>query len=298
MIIQASDSALPHMFLRGFRAPVGQTVSHVPGDPGTPDDDTTTFEEVGTFVARSKLSVAGATLPPGDVATEDKPYANAPASGPFRHESDISVWKPAPDVVVVDALASISLLATDPAIGPLLGAPFTTAQAEDIDAALVAAPFGSVAIDQGAGFGPTVPLNFGWLSRGVLPRLALAGQALTNDPWQLNKFKADQFKLPSGYDNLFLNGRPLAGQQPFATGDRLRFTDTTPVGPDVVTVVIIPAAPVLAVTEGGAPLDPPLTLSPLADTVVLDRGAQEVLILWRATFPWDPRFETATLEVS
>jgi hypothetical protein len=55
---------------------------------------------------------------------------------------------------------------------------------------------------------------------------------------------------------------------------------------------------VLAVTRDGAPLDPPLTLSPLADTVVIDRGAQQVLILWRATFPWDARYETATLEVS
>ncbi|SNR51207.1 hypothetical protein EYF88_10860 [Paracoccus sediminis] len=63
------------------------------------------------------------------------------------------------------------------------------------------------------------------------------------------------------------------------------------------TTVTIPAAPVLAVTQDGAPLDPPLTLTPLADTVVMDRGAREFLILWRATFPWDARFETATLEV-
>lgn len=298
MIIQAADSALPHMFLRGFRAPVGQKVAHVPGDPADPADDTTTFEEVGTFVARSKLSFAGAAIAPGEVATEDLPYDGAPAAGPFRYESDIPVWKPSPDVVAVDAITSIASVVNDPSIAPLPPPPYSDALAADIDVVLVAAPFGTVEIDRGSGFGPASALNFGWLSRGVAPRLALAGDAATNDPWQLNAFKADQFKLPAGYDNVFQNGRPLAGEQGFAPGDRLRFTDTTPVGPDVVTTVTIPGAPVLAVTRDGAPLDPPLTLSPLADTVVIDRGAQQVLILWRATFPWDARYETATLEVS
>lgn len=297
MIIQAADNALPHLFLRGFRAPVGQKAAHVQGDPANPADDTTTFEEVGTFVARSRLSFAGVAVDPGDVATEDKPYDGAPAAGPFRYESDIPVWKPAPDVVVVDAITAIDAVVNDPAIAPLPPPPYSDALAADIDTVLVAAPFGTVEIDRGAGFGPVLGLNFGWLSRGTAPRLALAGDAATNDPWQLNTFKADQFKLPAGYDNGFQNGRPLAGQQAFARGDRLRFTDTTPAGPDVVTTVTIPAAPVLAVTQDGAPLDPPLTLTPLADTVVMDRGAREFLILWRATFPWDARIETATLEV-
>ncbi len=298
MIIQAADFALPHMFLRGFRAPVGQKVAHVPGDPADPADDTTTFEEVGTFVARARLSFGGAAMDPGEVSTEDKPYDGAPAGGPFRYEFDIPVWKPAPDVVVVDAITSIPAVVNDPAIAPLPPPPYSAALAADIDAVLVAAPFGTVEIDRGAGFGAALALNFGWLSRGVAPRLGLAGDAVTNDPWQLNKFKADQFKLPGGYDNAFQNGRPLAGQQGFAPGDRLRFTDTTPIGPDVVTVVTVPDAPALAVTLDGAPLDPPLALTPRADTVVMDRGTQEVLILWRATFPWDARYETATLEVS
>jgi hypothetical protein len=55
---------------------------------------------------------------------------------------------------------------------------------------------------------------------------------------------------------------------------------------------------VLTVTQGGAPLDPTLTLEPLVDTVVLDRGAAEVLLLWRVTFPWEARFEDATLEIA
>ncbi|MDQ7777217.1 hypothetical protein [Paracoccus aminovorans] len=298
MIIEAAETALPHLFLRGFRAPVGQKVAHVPGDPADPADDATTFQEVGAFVARARLSFAGAALDPGEVATEDQPYDGAPAAGPFRHEADIPVWKPDPDVVVVDAITAIAAVVNDPALAPLPPPPWGDALAAEIDAVLVAAPFGTVEIDRGAGFGPAAALNFGWLPRGTPPRLALAGDAATNDPWQLNKFKADQFKLPAGYDNAFLNGRPLAGQQAFAPGDRLRFTDTTPAGPDVVTIVTIPAAPVLAVTQDGAALDPPLLLSPRADTVVMDRGAQEFLILWRATFPWDARYETATLEVS
>lgn len=300
MIIEASETALPHLFLRGFRAPVGQAggVAHVPGDPADPADDTTTVEEVGTFIARSRLSFAGAVLVPGDVATEDMPHAGAPPSGPFRYESDIAVWKPAPDVVVVDAITAIASVVNHPAIAPLPPPPYTAQKAADIDAVLVAAPFGTVEIDRGAGYGPASALNFGWLSRGVPPRLALAGDAATNDPWQLKKFSADRFKLPSGYENRFLNGRPLVAEPGFAPGQRLRFTDTTPAGPDVVTVLTIPDAPVLAVTQGGAPLDPPLTLAPLADTVVMDRGARQFLILWRATFPWDARYETATLEVS
>lgn len=297
MIIQAADSALSHMFLRGFRAPVGHKVAHLQGDPADPADDRTTFEEVGTFVARSRLSFAGAALDSGDVATEDKPYDGAPAAGPFRYESDIPVWKPAPDVVVVDAITSIASVVNDPAIAPLPPPPYSEALAADIGAVLVAASFGTVEIDRGTGFGPALALNFGWLSRGVAPRLALAGDAVTDEPWQLKKFKAEQFKLPAGYDNGFHNGRPLAGQGGFAPGDRLRFTDTTPPGSDVVTVVTIPEAPVLAVTQDGAPLDPPLTLTPLVDTVVMDRGAQTFLILWRATFPWEARYETATLEV-
>ena len=45
------------------------------------------------------------------------------------------------------------------------------------------------------------------------------------------------------------------------------------------------------------PLDPPLTLTPRVDTVVMDRRPATFTFIWRATFLWEPRFETATLEV-
>ena len=298
MIIQAPETALPHMFLRGFRAPVGSPVQHLPGNPADPSDDNVTFEEVGTFVARTKLTTAGMVIDPGDIATADLAYDNMPASGPFRYESDIPVWKPAPDVIVVDAIGNIATVVNDPTIAPLPAPPYDLALAAAIDGVLIAKPFGNVAINRGTGFGIGLPLNFGWLPRGAGARLALAGDANTTDPWELKKFDGARFKLPSGYDNGFQNGRPLGGEAGFAPGQQLRFTDTTPAGPDVVTLLTIPTAPVLSVTQDGAPLTPPLNLTPLVDTVVLDRGASEFLLLWRATFPWDARYETATLEVA
>ncbi len=296
MILQ-TEMTPPPMFLRGVRAPVGQTVAYVPGDPADPADDATTFEEVGTIVVRSKVSFAGAVLTPGDVATEDVPLDGAPVSGPFLYESDIPIWKPAPDVVVIDQITAIDAVVNHPLVAPLPAPPYDDDLAARIATALTTAPFGSVEVDRGAGFGPAIALNFGWLTRTENPRKALAGFELPNDPWRLSKFKADQFKLPEGYDNAFLNGRALAGQAAFAPGDKLRFTDTTG-AVNVVTTLTIPVAPTLTVTEDDAPLDPPLNLVPLVDTVVMDRGAGTFLILWRATFPWDARYETATLEVA
>lgn len=297
MILDAADSAPPHLFLRVNRAPVGQLATYDPGDPATPEDDTVSFEEVGAFVARMKVSFAGELLDPGEVEPTDTVYDEFPESGPFRYEADIPAWKPLPDVVVVDDILSIAALVGSPVLAPFPAAPYDADEAAAIDGVLTITPFGSVAIDRGSGFGPEIPRDFGWLHRTSGPRLGQAGFAATNDPWQLNAFDAEAFALPEGYDNGFLNGRPLAGETPFSVGDTLRFTDTTG-GGSVVTTLTIPAPPMLGVSADGAPLDPPLSLTPLVDTVVMDRGAQEFLLLWRVTFPWEDRLEAATLEVS
>jgi hypothetical protein len=300
MIVDATDTALPHMFLRGFRAPVGQKVAHLQGDPLDPEDDAVTFQEVGTFVARAVVDFSGDIDTESEVATEDVVYDNMPAAGPFRYEADIPVWKPDLDVVIVDAIGNISAVVTDPTFPPPPAGEYSDAEAAVIDGLMVAASFGTVAIRRGTGpldpFDAAIARNFGWLPRGSGGRLALAGDAATNDPWQLNKFDAERFELPSGYDNAFQNGNPLPGEAGFSAGQALRFTDTTPVGG--VRTLTIPPGPVLTVTEDGAPLDPPLDLAPLVDTVVMDRGAQQFLLIWRATFPWEARFESATLEVS
>jgi hypothetical protein len=285
------------LFLRGNRAPVGQLVAFDPGDPATPDDDTVTFEEVGVFVARSKVSFTGESLDAGEIETADVPYDTFPESGPFRYESDISTWKPQPDVVVVDDILSIAAVVGSPILAPFPAAPYDADQAAAIDAVLVVAPFGSVAVDRSAGFGPERPLGFGWLPRTAGPRLGLAGFAATNDPWQLKEFDAAKFALPEGYDNGFQNGRALAGEPGFSEGDILRFTDTTG-GQPVITTLSVPAPPSLVANEEGAALDPPLDLTLRVDTVVMDRGAQEFLLLWRVTFPWEDRLKAATLEVS
>lgn len=288
MIIDVGDPVPTNIaFLRGFRAPPGGA-QHIPAS------DTVTHEEVGTFVARSRLGFDGSEAAAGDIATADVPYDDMPDGGPFRYEADISAWKPEPDVIVVDdvdrVLSAAELLP--------FTLPYDEQESADIDAILVTKAFGTVEVDRGNGFGAPLPRNFGWLPRGVGFRLTLAGDAATSDPWELKKFDGSRFKLPAGYRNAFQNGGALPGENGFGPGDRLRFTDTTPIGPNVVTVVTVPDAPTLTVTRDGVPLDPPLSLTALVDTVVMDRGAQECLFLWRVTFPWEARFEDATLEVS
>ena len=222
-------------------------------------------EQVGVFVARSVIGFDGAPAEASEVRKEDEPYPMLPVDGPFRYEAEIAPWKPEPDVIIVDAAGDDN------------------------------APFGSVAIDRGAGFGAPAPRNFGWLSRTAAPRLPLAGREGTlTDPVSLAGFKADRFNLPDQFQNAFHNGRALAGAAPFAPGDRLRFNGLS--GP--VRIVDIPAAPQLSATQDGKPLDPQPVPAPRVDTVVMDRVANQFTLIWRATFPWEPRFESAVLEVN
>jgi hypothetical protein len=265
MIVQAAPGAPPNFFLVGYRAPPGQLGTNA--------------EQVGAVVLRQVIDFAGAPADGGEVLKEDKPFAGQPDAGPFRYEAEIAAWKPQPDVVVVDDLATF----------------LTPAQiaAPNLAATVEGAAFGTLAIDRGAGFGPAAPQNFGWLRRTEGPRVALAGRVgAPGDPSSLAGFKAEQFHLPDQYDNAFQNGRPVAGAL-FKAGDRLRFTDAA--GP--VNTLEIPAAPPLKLTKGGQPLNPPATLAPQVDTVVMDRGATTFTVIWRATFPWAPALEDATLEV-
>ncbi|ATY30912.1 hypothetical protein [Sphingomonas psychrotolerans] len=100
--------------------------------------------------------------------------------------------------------------------------------------------------------------------------------------------------MPRSFDNGFLNGAPLPGEAAFAPGARLSFAPSVGAA---VPILTIPPAPVLTVTEDGAPLDPPVDLVPQVDTIVVDRTAAQFLLVWRASFAWEARLETATLTV-
>ena len=115
----------------------------------------------------------------------------------------------------------------------------------------------------------------------------------TGDPNALDVFDPVNADLPAQFRNAFFNGGPILGAAHFAAGDQIRMDDGgTP------RTVTIPPASALSATRDGAPLDPPLTLVPLVDTVVFDRGAGHFALTWRASFLWDPRFDDATLEIA
>src|ERR1051325_8900568 len=224
MILKPGPNAPPHFFLIGVRAP--------PGGAG-PDGQ---GEKVGVLVARSVIGFDGTPGDGGEIRTEDEPF-DAPAQAPPRYEAEIAPWKPPPHVVVVDDL------------GPFLNAA-QIGDADNLDQHVTNAVFGNVAVDRGAGFGAEMARHFGWLAKGKAPRLTLAGDAANFDP--------EAAALPDQFDNGFHNGNALPAAAPFAPGDRLRFPDAL----GRVTTVTIPAAPRLAVTREGAPLDPPLVLEP------------------------------------
>jgi hypothetical protein len=253
MILVPPD-AKRNFFLIGHRA-------RLPGKVG-PDGK---GEKIGALVVRSMLGLDGAALDGGEVGKEDAPYPGGAAEGPFRYESEIAPFKPAPDVIVVGVAADDGT------------------------------PYGTVAVDRGAGFGVPVARLFGWASRLAAPRLGLAGREGTlGDPVSLAGFKADQFDLPDQFDNGFLNGGPLVGETPFATGDRLRFTPIS----GTAHVLTVPPAPSAIAKQDGAAIVPPPVPAARVDTVVLDLVAQTFTLVWRAVFPWEARFETAKLEIA
>ncbi|MGL4397979.1 MAG: hypothetical protein ACRCS9_15690 [Hyphomicrobium sp.] len=270
MILEPGPDALPHMFLKGFRAPPGGTA-----------DPNPVAEEVGVFVARQVIGTDGQPRAVEKVLDQDTPFdpPNKP-EGPFRFESDLATMKPELDVVIVHDLASILLPAelADP----------------DIADIIVTKPFGNIRIDTGSGFGPVIARNYGWLPRTSMPRLDLAGRAGPDtDPASLEGFDANQFKLPAKYFNAFNAGNPVPGRPPLSPGHSLRFEDG---GLNLIDIVV-PAGPALAVSQDGEPLDPPLTLTPAVDTVIYDRADASVALVWRAVFQWEARYESATLEV-
>lgn len=262
MIVQPHPQAPKHFYLLGRRAPLAGS-----GPQG---------ERVAVLVARQLLGFDGSVLDGGEVLLEDEALDPAWKSGPFRLEAEIAPYKPEPDVVVVDAVAAM-----------LPGGPF--APANQVEAALLGAVFGSVAVDRGAGFSVAQLLHFGWRPRGSGARLAEAGDAAGFDP--------DAQALPAGFVNRFFNGQPLPGQALFERGHRLHFTDTTG-AIDVHTELVIPSPPLsLSVTQDGAALQPPALMVPRVDTVVMDRGAATFTLVWRAVLPWEDRYASATLQV-
>lgn len=277
MKIVSSNGAPPNFFMVGFRAPPGQTF-----DAAHPN-----AQKVGVVVARARVRLDGAAADPADVLKTDQPYPGFPAEGPFRLEADIATFKPALDIVVIDRLVAVLTPAQQVDLGP---PPNVAAVRQH----LAASNFGAVAVDRGSGFGAGVVRPFGWRSRSDPSRVALAGRAgPQGDPASLSGFDASRFDLPDAYDNAFQSGQPIAGEAPLNAGDRLRFNDAA--GP--VAVVAVPAAPRLALSRDGGPLEPPVALEPRVDTVVMDREAGDVTFTWRAVFPWENRMESATLEI-
>lgn len=289
MILEPGPDALPHMFLRGFRAPPGGTADNNP-----------VAEEVGVFVARQVIGTDGQARDPGDLLSEDTPF-DPPKSktGPFRLEAELATTKPELDVVIVDDLDDILTIADFNSIG-LNGPADLNGLADpemlnDLAGLLVTKSFGFVRIDSGSGFGAAIARNYGWSPRASLPRKGLAGRAgPASDPAALAKFDAKLFKLPARYFNEFNAGNAVPGGSPLAPGNRLRFEAGGP-NPPVVTV---PAGPSLSVTQNDKPLDPSLELTPKVDTVVFDRADGSFTLVWRAVFPWETRYESATLAVA
>lgn len=262
MLIKAPDDSV-HFFLVGPRAPLG----------GVGPDS----ERVGTLVQRSRIDTAGALLDPGEVIVTDVVFDEAVADSPVRYEAEIALFKPEPDVAIVS---------NNPAPPPPpLPAPQNA--------------FGSIEIRRAgqAGPWPNIDRNFDWLPRSEGPRLALAGQAdpPPSDGSTLSEFDAVAFDLPRNYSDGFQNGQPVAGEDPFRTGDVIVFDQAA--GP--LRSVTIPQAPALAALDAdGKPLTDPPSLDPVVDTVVLDIAENVFTLTWRTTFSWEDRFETATLEIA
>lgn len=272
MILKPGPDALPHMFLKGYRAPAAGT-----GDTASP-----VAEEVGVFVARQKLGFDGQPRDPVKVLDADLPFAPPDKpEGPFRFEAEIATTKPELDVVVVDDLAAF----------------LAPAEQADPDVAqiIVTKNAGSVQVDTGSGFGAALPRHFGWLPRAFSPRLDRAGRpGPASDPASLEGLDQARFPLPAKYFNDFNTGNPGLGASPLKPGDRVRYTDLVPTS----TEVTIPAGPALAATLNDQPLDPKLVLNPRVDTIVFDKAEQSVTLVWRAVFPWETRLADATLEVN
>lgn len=265
MLINAPENSV-HFFLVGPRAPLGGT-----GPIG---------ERVGTLVQRARIDAAGQPLDAEEVLATDVKFDDADVDSPVRYEAEIATYKPAPDVAIVSDAPSYE--------------PFPPAPDPETPLA-----FGTIEIRRAGqpAPGPVFNRDFDWLARGESPRVDDAGQKAPppNDGSTLEGFIADDFDLPRNYTNAFQNGQPVVGQPFFRTGDEIIFTPNA----GLVRSVIIPEAPMLAALDAdGAPLQSPPVLDPIVDTVVLDIADDVFTLTWRTTFPWEDRFEAATLEVA
>lgn len=271
MILKPGDDALPHMFLKGHRAPAGGT-----------GDTNPVAEQVGVFIARQRFGFDGQPRDPGKVLDADVPFnpPNKP-EGPFRFEAEIATTKPETDIVIVHRLAAF----------------MSQAEIDSVDAPglVVTRDAGWARIDTGSGFGPSISRKYGWLPRAYDPRLAFAGLAGdAADPTSLIGLDQARFPLPAKYFNAFNMGNPGMGAAPLRPGHRVRFIDLASTSVDVT----IPVGPDLSVAIDEEPLDPPVMLDPRVDTLVFDQSDQSVTLVWRAVFPWEERFADATLEVN
>lgn len=210
-----------------------------------------TDQRIGALIAKHVSSGAP------EVLLKDEGYA-ANDFDPVRIEADVVPFKPFLDVVVVGS----------------------EAQAD------IHAPFGNITITRGGAAGAGIALVYGWRERGESPRKDEAGDVDNFAPDVNNPAK-----LPTGFNDRFFNGSPIAGAAgaPLATGDSVDFAGTS---------VTVPAAPALVFKLDGQPIPDPVWLARGVDTVVYVPAENRFLLTWRFVFVWEARLELAELEVS
>lgn len=185
------------------------------------------------------------------------------------HEHDLAPTKPAADLVVLGAPA------------PPAATPGVLSWTERI--ALESRARAQIFTDVDR----SEPFTFGWVSRSVGPRPALAGT-------DLDAFDPDAALLPQGFDDRFHNGGqpPTSGGpafEPPSPGSAILVATTAGAEEDVIRLHLPAAFPRATLTRLDAcdcPLDEDLALR--ADTVVYDKASRRFTVVWRGVRPFDP----------
>jgi|GEM_PF-5359868 len=168
---------------------------------------------------------------------------------------------------------------------------------------LVLEPFGTISVDRGMGFGPSMALSYGWRDRTTNSRKDEAGDVANFQPVAVDPANPppllEKLKLPDNFQNRFWNGGRLSSLAHLQAGDRVEFaeydeeTETFTEHP-----VTILSGPSLTIKANGRPISPPVSIDLGVDTVVYNVSASHFLVTWRAVFPWEDRLDNATLEVN
>lgn len=206
--------------------------------------------------------------------------SSGPSSGPMRYESDLAVFKPQTDVVVLGAPAP-------PQPGPLGGTWTETVQSNGT-AMQNAFPLPSHPPP------PDPPLTFGWEDRLQDPRKGYAGAC--------DVFKPDTMKLPLTFNNLFWNGGTYQGPQPLfghpapgaifvvQTSAQYSVAGNTVTQTKSHQLCLPNSAPQAVITyRTGAAPNAPTTSQALemdVDTIVYDKDAAQFYAVWRGVWEY------------